>query len=129
MGQLPEEVSWSELDEKGEVTPRVTSEPSTIPEVGCECLKHLKTADFPGQVMYLISPNGQQSQAGKYELVKEMANGYPCWQSARKELVLYSGSDGCWYFGPLAAVRHLDFDCNLGKVCSQVHGGVPWRFS
>ncbi|CAK9058972.1 unnamed protein product, partial [Durusdinium trenchii] len=66
-------------------------------------------------VIYLMSPNGQQRKAGIYQLVREIfANGYPVWKSFQDgQRLLYTGSNGCWYFGGLATrgfrdLRHAD---------------------
>ncbi|CAJ1395689.1 unnamed protein product [Effrenium voratum] len=111
VGRLPQELSPEEWlcpeDDWAPAGISVTTTPPTLPPV-----------------MYLISPNGEQRKAGKYQLVKEsMANGYPIWKSLPDGRdMLYTGNDGCWYFVGAREVPH--FDGAFGALRSHVHGGV-----
>jgi len=108
VGQRPEEMeNWS-TEEGSSSSTVVTTKVPDVPEV-----------------MYLISPNGQQRKAGQYLLVKDiMCNGYPVWKSCDGKRLLYTGNDGCWYFGGSQEVTGCDFNCASGVVASRSHGGV-----
>ncbi|CAK9046546.1 unnamed protein product, partial [Durusdinium trenchii] len=76
--------------------------------------------------------------AGIYQLVREIfANGYPVWKSFQDgQRLLYTGSNGCWYFGGIDKVTAQDFNCSSGVLRTAVpHGGVlphdigqEWQF-
>lgn len=107
VGLLPEQVPWSQEGGSSSSAVSVTTKLPAVPEV-----------------MYLISPNGQQRKAGTYQLVDTLCHGYPVWKSSDGKRLLYTGNDGRWYFGGINEVTVSDFNCASGVVCSDPHGGV-----
>lgn len=83
------------------------------------------------QALYLTSPHGQQSKAGRYNLVGRATpivgkapNGHPFWKLTDADYWIYSSPDGYWMVGGIA-----DYNGNFTRrsgfiLCPVPHKGL-----
>merc|ERR1711957_685304 len=65
----------------------------------------------------MVVKTGKWQPARDYDLMPEVAHGFPTWKTAKGTSWLYTGSDGRWYISdPVTAdVKDIGFECNHGK--------------